>query len=60
MGEGREGDLMDGVKTRAQRKNQLELPFSEPQSGPAREATSLERQQRIVKAVRDFYRRSGK
>jgi hypothetical protein len=51
---------MDRMKTRAQRKNQLELPFSEPQSGPAREATSLERQQRIVKAVRDFYRRSGK
>ena len=43
-----------------QRKKSPELPFSEPQGGPAREATSLERQQRIVKAVRDFYRRSGK
>ena len=60
MGEGREGDLMDGVRIRAQRKNQRELPFSEPQGGPAREAASTERRERIVKAVRDFYRRSGK
>jgi len=51
---------MDGMRIRAQRKNQRELPFSEPQGGPARDRASLERQQRIVKAVRDFYRRSGK
>lgn len=51
---------MDGMKTRAQRKNQPELPFPEPQGGPAREAASLDRRERVVKAVKDFYRRSGK
>jgi len=51
---------MDGMRIRAQRKNQRELPFPVPQGGPAREAASTERRERIVKAVRDFYRRSGK
>ena len=60
MGEGRERHPMDGMRIRAQRKNQRELPFSEPQGGPARDWASLDRRERIVKAVRDFYRRSGK
>ena len=48
------------MKKRTEHKKQLQLPFAGPQGGPARETASLERQQRIVKAVRDFYRRSGK
>jgi len=48
------------LKTKEQHKKTSELPFPVPQGGPAREAASTERRERIVKAVRDFYRRSGK
>ena len=56
MGEGRERHPMDGMRIRARRKNERKLPFSEPQGGPAREATSLERQRRVLDAMKDFYR----
>lgn len=44
------------LRTRTERKNQPELPFPVPQGGPAREAASLERRERIAKAMQDFYR----
>jgi hypothetical protein len=47
---------MDGVKTQVKRKNRQLLLFPEPQGGPTREASSLERREGVVKAMKDFYR----
>jgi len=45
-----------GVKTRGHHKNQPLLPFPGQETGNAKDAASLERRQKVVAAVRDFYR----
>lgn len=44
------------LRTRTERKNQPELPFPKPQGGPTRDRDSLERRERVLIAMKDFYR----
>lgn len=44
------------LKTRGQRKNQALLPFPEPQGRAAKDAASVDRRERILSAMKDFYR----
>jgi len=47
---------MDRMRIRAQRKNESELPFPGLRGGSARDRASLERQRRVLDAMKDFYR----
>jgi len=51
---------MDRIKTQVERKNRQLSLFPEPQGGSARDRMSLDRRERVAKAVRDYFRRSGK
>lgn len=47
---------MDRIKTQVERKNRQLSLFPEPQGGSARDRMSLDRRERVLDAMKDFYR----